>query len=492
MPMQSRTDQVHSYQFFLQRVVSGLVARESDPAELPFRRLGWSAFGGFMIAVLVAAGFGVYGLLVGGGATGWQDGGSVIVEKGSETAYIYRNERLHPMVNIVSAQLALGGDAGVTRVSARSLAGVPRGLTLGIPGAPDGLPAGGSLLTGGWTLCTQQRPDGSGGSETFSVLAVGQPPAGGQPVADRAVLVRDAGAGGGGDAGDDVDVGLHLVWHGHRFEVDARALRALGTGQQRTLPVAPAWLDTLPVGDPLAPGQEPDRGQPTRALGELRSDLGVRTGQVLESAGLHYLVGLDRLREITPLSARILLNDPATGDAYPDGEPDLRTDLPDGALNNAHIDLLPGRAATSPPEQPPELVALAPEDLPVAPVCAGFAPGGFTPEIWSGARLPWQAGGITTPQRTGSGGLLADQVLVEGGRAALVRAVPAPDAPGGTWHLVTDQGIQFRLSAPEVAGMLGYRVDAAVPIAAGLLARLPAGPALDPAQADQPVPLVNG
>lgn len=480
MPMQSRTDQVHSYQFFLQRVVSGLVARESDPAELPFRRLGWSAFAGFMVAVLVAAGFGVYGLLVGGGATAWRDGESVIVEKGSEAAYIYRDDRLHPMVNIVSAQLALGGDAGITRVSARSLAGVPRGLTLGIPGSPEGLPADRNLLAGGWTICTQQRPDGSGGTEPVSVLGVGQPPQGGQPVADAAVLVSDPGAQ------------LWLVWHGHRFEVDAPVARALGTGQQRALPVAPAWLDTLPVGDPLAPRQVPDPGQPTRALGALRTDLGVRTGQVLESAGVHYLVGPDRLQEVTPLSARILLNDPATGDAYPDREPDLRTDLPDGALNNAQIDLLPGRTPTSPPEQPPELVAPAPEDLPEAPVCAAYPPGGFVPQVWAGARLPWQDGGIGTPRQTGSGGLLVDQVLVDGGWGALVRAMSAPDAPGGTWHLVTDQGVQFRLAGPEVAGMLGYQPAAAVPVAAGLLARLPAGPALDPARADRPVPLPAG
>lgn len=243
--------------------------------------------------MLVAAGFGVYGMLVGGGATSWRDGDSVIVEKGSETPYIYRDGRLHPMVNIVSARLALGEHAGISRVSARSLVGVPRGQTLGIPGAPAGLPAGGSLLTGGWTMCTEQRPDGRGGRETVSVLGVGQGPDGGQPAGDRAVLVRDATAGGG----------LHLVWHGHRFAIEdpEPVLLALGADQEEALPAAPAWLDSLPVGDPIASEQVPDPGRSTEAFGDLRTDQGVRTGQVIGSAGASYLVGPERLLRITPL-----------------------------------------------------------------------------------------------------------------------------------------------------------------------------------------------
>ena len=48
--MQSRRDQIHSYQFFMHRVVSGLVTREADPRELPFGRLGGAALGSVMVA----------------------------------------------------------------------------------------------------------------------------------------------------------------------------------------------------------------------------------------------------------------------------------------------------------------------------------------------------------------------------------------------------------------------------------------------------------
>jgi type VII secretion protein EccB len=480
MPMQSRTDQVHSYQFFLQRVVSGLVARESDPAELPFRRLGWSAFGSFMVAVLVAAGFGVYGILVGGGATSWRDGGSVIVEKGSEAPYIYRDERLYPMLNVVSAQLALGGDAGVTRVSARSLEGVPRGPTLGIPGAPQGLPDGQQLLTGGWTLCSQEHPDGQGGRETFSVLGVGRPPEGGQPAGERAILVRDAGVG---------DSDPVLVWHGHRFGLadPAPALLALGASRESALPVASGWLDALPVGDRLAPPEVADRGAPSSAFGELR-DLVLRSGQVIEVAGRHYLVRAEDLLGITPLQADLVVADPATDDAYPDQEPQVLTNLPPGVMANARIDDPHEPSLTSPPQTRPELVSQAPQDVQDAVVCAAFSPGEFVPEVVAGGRLP-VGDAIGTPQRTAEGRLLTDYVLVEGGSAALVQTVASPDATGGSWHIVTDQGVRYALPAPEVAAVFGYQLDRRVRVPAGLLALLPAGPVLDPATAALPADL---
>lgn len=477
--MQSRTDQVHSYQFFLQRVVSGLVARESDPAELPFRRLGWSAFGSIMVAVLVAAGVGIYGFYVGGGATSWQDGSSIVVEKGSETPYLYRDQRLYPMVNFVSAQLALGAGAEVTRVSARSLAGVPRGPTLGIPGAPEGLPGRDQQLTGGWTLCSQQRPDGHGGQETISVLGVGRDPDGGQPAGEQAVLVRDA-------TGDQ----LHLVWHGHRYPLVAvePALHALGASPQRAVPVAPAWLDALPVGDPLEPPAASDPGAPTDALGEVRDDHQVRTGQVIVStAGTHYLVRSEDLREITPLQAELVLADPATAEAYPDRAPEPLRDVPPGVLANALVDPLPERTATSPPETRPQVVALAAEAARDAAVCAAFAVGEFTPVVWPGARLSW-VDAVGTPSTTPGGAVLADHVLVTGGRVALVETLASPDAPAGAWQVVTDQGIRYPLPAPEVASVLDLDPVRRVRVPAGLLARLPAGPALDPVAAVLPVP----
>lgn len=483
MPMQSRTDQVHAYQFFLQRVVSGMVAKESDPAEVPFRRLGWAGLGSVMLAVLIIAGFGMYGFLAGGGATSWRDGGSVIVDRDGGVVYIYRDGRLHPMTGLVSAQLALDGNPAVTRVSSASLQGVPRGTTLGIPGAPDALPGPDNLLTGGWSVCSERPPDGRGGRETVSALGIGYAPEGGSPLADgRALLVHDVDGG--------ADARLYLVWNGHRFALvePEPALRALGVSAHRALPVSGAWLDAVPVGDPLRPPLVADPGQPTRAFGDPAGrGPHVRTGQVLEIAGAYYLVGSATVREITPLAADLVLADPATAAAYPDGPPAVRVGLSPGVLTGAVIERLPARTTTSPPEERPELASIAPPDAHDAAVCATFQPGQFTPDVRVAARLPWAASATATGQRAEDGTVLVDYVLVTGGHAVLVQAVSSPTAAGGVWHVVTDQGLRHSLPDPAVAGRFGYDPDRGVRVPAGLVARLPAGPALDPAAATRPV-----
>ena len=57
--MPSRQDQLHSYQFMVQRVVAALVMRETDPAQSPFRR---------------AAGASLASVLVRGDRAGWVRG----------------------------------------------------------------------------------------------------------------------------------------------------------------------------------------------------------------------------------------------------------------------------------------------------------------------------------------------------------------------------------------------------------------------------------
>jgi type VII secretion protein EccB len=460
MPMQSRSDQVHSYEFFLQRVVSGLVARESDPAELPFRRLGWSGFGSIMVTVVVAAVFGIIGVLRGGGNTTWQEDESIIRDKGSGTIYLYIGDKLHPMANLVSAQLATGG-AEVVQVSARSLEGVPRGVTLGIPGAPHALPDGDDLLTASWSLCSQERDNERGEPETISVLGVGTSPVGGQPVGERAVLVRDRAA-----------ETYHMVWRGYRFalssQVDA-TVGALGTSESRALPVSPAWLDGVPEGEPLAPPSAGEPDQPTTAV----DDPDVATGDVIQDGDRFYLVRSDDLVEMTELQAQIVLR--------ASGKQEISARVP----TNAETVELGRPNETTPPESAPEFVA---GDVLSSSVCSVFPAGRFDPVVIAGGELDWQAANETV--RVGENqNALVDYVNVPGGAAVLVQSIPAPDAPGGQWHIVNDQGTRFSLPDESVAGMLGYDSgQQGVQMSGGLVGLLARGPDLDPAVAGPPRP----
>src|SRR5262249_37260553 len=131
---------------------------------------------GVMLAVVALAAVAAYGVLRPGDSTSWRDGKSVIIERETGARFVYRDGVLHPTLNYASALLILGSSQPATAiVSHTSLAGVPRGAPLGIPGAPDPLPAAGDLLTGAWTLCSRPGPQPAGvaTAPAESLLVVG-------------------------------------------------------------------------------------------------------------------------------------------------------------------------------------------------------------------------------------------------------------------------------------------------------------------------------
>ena len=137
--MASRRDQLHSYQFMVQRVVSALVFRKTDPDQSPFRRAGGAVFASVMVAVLALAVVGVIGLFTDGVNSDVTDGKAVILEKETGGRYVYINGTLHPVLNFASGALIVQGTNIISR-SRASLAELPRGAPVGIPNAPDALP----------------------------------------------------------------------------------------------------------------------------------------------------------------------------------------------------------------------------------------------------------------------------------------------------------------------------------------------------------------
>ncbi|MEU5910352.1 type VII secretion protein EccB [Micromonospora sp. NPDC047527] len=453
--MPSRQDQLHSYQFSVQRAVAALVMRETDPAQSPFRRLAGAGLASVLVAAIGLGGSALYGLFAGGGK-GWRDPGAVIVEKESGARFVYRDQRLHPVLNYASALLIVGADRSKTvLVSRRSIDGVPRGLPLGIADAPDSLPAPGRLATSPWTVCST-TPAGAGGDEPRSALLIGTEPGGGRPLGDDALLLRHP------------DGGLHLVWHQRRYLVrdPNRVLAALATTSARAVPVAPALLNSLPAGVDLAPLALPGAGSPSTGVP------GATIGQVYlvrnSGGGRQHAVALDDgLAGITELQAGLLLA--RTGQ----GEPEPMT-LGRFAALPTMPDLAPS-GPTAPPPAPPRLAAAD------AAVCARVGDDGGASEVRWGVHLPDLA---AVPRTAPAGGaVLADHVVVEPGRGAVVEAAAAPGASGGAVSVVTDLGRRYVLADREVLAMLGYRDLRPVRLPAGLVSLVPAGATLDPAAA---------
>jgi type VII secretion protein EccB len=472
--MASRRDELRAHQFLKQRAVSALVVQQTDPELPPFRKPSVAAWGSLAIALVGLTIAGVLGLFGHKSAPKIQAGKNVIVEKGTGARFVFLSGRLEPVANYSSALLALGDHLSTQTLDSSALATLPRGPTVGITGAPDELPGAKQLLPGDWTMCSQPSTNDAGGRVDHSLLLIGQDAGGGTAVGDRAALVTVAATGK-----------QYLVWHGYRHEItDRRAVSAgLGLAGEAVVPVASAWVDVLPVGPALAPIAVPGSGGASRAL----LSRPTRAGQlfvvsVSATARQYYLALANRLMPITPLQTEIQLAAPATKAAYGGRSPrPIRLDPAELTL----ADQAGGTAAVSdPPRDRPTFVR---PDSPTAAACAAFAPGAAVPRVVFGATVPPTTAQQTTPGRSPNGAPLADSVAVPSGHAALVSVVANGQAAAGTLALVTDLGRLYPLASADVPKILGYDGAMPVRIAAVLAARLPQGPALDPARARQPV-----
>jgi type VII secretion protein EccB len=452
----SRQDQVHSHQFVVQRVVAAIVARETDPVPSPFRRAAGAALAGVLVAALGVAAAAVYGALRGGDPSGWRDANAVVIERESGAKYVYRDDRLHPVLNYASALLIVGSpNPNVVTVPRRILAGVARGGRYGIPGAPDALPDPARLLHPPWTVCSQRGE---------STLSLAEPDEAGSGLDDRVALLVAA------PGGEPV-----MIWGGRRYRVLDRevVLAALGWSGQSAVPVSAAWLNVLPVGADLARVPIAGRGRPSSAL------KGAKVGQVFvvenQGGGRVYGVALPAgLAQITQVQADLLLSDPETASLV--GQRDAIRLGPAELTVALRSSLVPG-GETAPPETTPALRRPASG----AALCAAFGPDGIARVRIPTVNRPGQA------VETRGGPALADHVAVPPGAGAVIEVLASPGAPSGTLSLVTDLGVRYPVPSADVLAMLGYGGTAPVRVPAELAALLPAGPGLDPGAARAPV-----
>ncbi|MEU8655738.1 type VII secretion protein EccB [Actinoplanes philippinensis] len=433
--MPSRQDELHSYQYSVQRVVAALVSHDPDPHRSPLRRAGVTALVGLLVAALTVGGFAVYGLFTGHSMAEANDTTAVLVEKNSGARYVYLKSdgKLHPVLNYTSGLLLTEGDTpSLKTVPAGKLAEIPLGATLGIPDAPDALPASGSLLGGAWSVCTD-----TASGRARSTLVVGAAPGGSAPAGG--LLVRDASGR------------THLIHDGKRHLLPADRVdaieRALGWYGTRPWLVATAWADAVPAG--------PDLAAPVVPGGRKNSVIpGRRVGQVLTGDGRTYAVVLaDGIAALTEMQAKLMATTPVTV------EPEVFLKLP-----------------------PSGTQILGAEGLPATVPKLADAPAGACVTM-PGAAIRVDP---TIPAGTApSGKARVDLVHVPRGKGALVEATASPDAPegSGTVSLITDAGLYYPLASRDLLSRLGYGSVRPARIPAQLVAYMPAGPALDPVRA---------
>lgn len=437
--MQTQRDHVHAYQFMVGRMTSALVSGDPGAFEPPARRASVGLIIGIVLAVLVTAGFGVYGLVRPGGSTAWRKPGVILVEAETGTRYVLLDGVLHPTLNQASAMLRQGADAKVKRISRNSLAGLPHGAPIGISGGPDPVPRQADLVGGPSLLCL------TGGTErAAATLLAGAPDRPAQPLPEQEyLLVRGT---------DGVS---HLVWRATKYRLaDGAVPAALGMASDAELPAPDLWLDLLRDGPVIGPAPIQDSGTPGPVVGGAGHSVGQLFEQRVGADARQFYVllrdGIARLTEteFTLLAGRAGIPDPvpissAAVVAAPKSD--------DTSLTDRLPDLMTIRQAR-PGDRAACLLLTTPG--PVVPVLAGDLPVSRTTRSGLGVWLPPAAG------------LLAAEAPVPEGQRAPKR------------YLITDQGTTYPIPDDDSLRALGLGGATPVAMDARLLAALPAGPSL--------------
>jgi type VII secretion protein EccB len=472
--MQTRRDLYQAHRLMMQRLGMALLQGEPDVPESPMRRHNVAMFCGVLVAVLVTAAFGIWGLMKPGGATSLTAPGTLIVEEQTGATYVYSRQeaKLIPVANYTSARLLLDtADVTVRTVSSASLAGFSRGTLVGIPGAPDSLPAREKLVRGPWSACVAEIVDPAGTRKPY-VSLVGGMDVGGRPFGDEAMVADDGQQS-------------WVILADRCMRVSDAGVRALTGAQPRQVPAT--WLNALPIGPDFRGPRIPGLGRRVKGPdGRVSAGGRVYTVPAVTGGDARWYVLLgDGLAPISQAQATLLLQDPASKGAY--GRSPVRAIEVDAARANAAPRSRTSLAAEGMPATMPKIST--PD--PAAPLCTVYsdtAKGSTRARLTIGSRVP-----IPVPQGAASDQDHFDQVLLPPGGAVLAGLLPGEGQLGAVqnYSLVTDQGRRFALASGDLLPKLGYDFSEVAPLPAHLLHLIPEGPVLDPAAARMPVPITQ-
>ncbi|GAA0326943.1 type VII secretion protein EccB [Streptomyces polychromogenes] len=469
--MASRRDELNAYTFAKRRTVAAFLRPSATGTEEDAPRPLRTVLPGLVAGALLVSGAGVWGLFSPQAPKGWDTPGAmVIVGKRSTTRYVVLSTdvdgtartRLHPVLNLASARLLLDPrhSTEVSRIDDGLLdAGKPpRGPVIGIPYAPDRLPAERDAAKAKrWAVCQRSGGDGRGVRTAAFVLAdreAGLLDGAHRTTGGQVLYVRSTGGAGERYLVDPAGTKYRLP--DGRPDSGTLTTALVGTGATPQ-PVTEEWLATLAPGDDLGFPQLPGTVGATAGAPGLGAD-GNRVGMVLSartgSGTQHYVVLPDRVAGVSEFVARLLIAAPATGPlgmrgrarevdvqalrtgpGVPAFKDDVRWPRTQGTPVNS-VGTGPGSAPAGERRDTVCSVLRSVDDR-GEPTLSTWAGPGFPVDITAGG-----TGAYVTPGT----GLLYTQVR---GR---------PDGAGGALFLVTDTGLRYAVPADGGAGRPGAGV----------------------------------
>ncbi|GGZ67289.1 type VII secretion protein EccB [Streptomyces bluensis] len=460
---QQRRDELAAYTFARKRTVAAFLAPSPGGSEEGAPRPVRTVMPSLAVGVILVIGFIAWGVIKPTAPKGWDTPGEyIIVDSDSTTRYVVLPDKetkaktLHPVLNYASAKLLLDkGKGSVIEVPGKEIdkSGIPHGPTLGIPYAPDRLPAKDDAEKAKtWAVCERPAP----GSERAIDRAVFVLDSGDAKVLHdsrrvdnrKALYVIDSktsqeylvdGKGNafalGGGSGQSGQSGLDDT------AMEQLRAAAIGTGATPQ-PVSQEWLRTLHEGGVITFPTIPGIGGTTSVDGlpEEAQTVG-RVLKAKEPQGDHYYVVLkDEVASISPFVANLLKYSPQAKLAYPNGDiDDIKADTSTiieangGGSNKFYGDR--GWPQEIPQQANPAAVET---DAPRNTSCSVYS-GKIGPDnkpqlsAWAGADYPKK--------------VIADSLsaYVSSGSGLLFREVAGGAAGGGATYLLTDTGLRYSL-----------------------------------------------
>lgn len=289
--------QVRAFWFLRRRLAHALLRRS------PNMDVEWEWWQ--KLAVQLSAGIALVGVLGAFVLSWWRTEGliydtKILADNKQSTLYVNMAGRLHPVLNLVSAQLITGSPDQPAFVSAAEIAKMPKGPLVGIEKAPLATPTVLSPDVSRWAVC-----------DTASKTLAGVPSVTG--------INGELTASAGGkvlDPGEAVLMSYgtqpFVVAGGLRMPLDMsdRAVAGpLGVEPGRRIPaMSRALFDAIPAGGRLAVPVVPDAGAPSPInLGmPLVNGAVVVTRDVSSSTDQYYVVTGDGVQPISPVVAAML------------------------------------------------------------------------------------------------------------------------------------------------------------------------------------------
>ena len=455
--MPTARDLVEAYGYASRRQVLALLQGDDSFTTDGRRRLNRSVIGGLLVCVGIVAAVGIAGFLSNGSSSSLPSQG-VIVDSATGGNYVLVDHVLHPALNLASARLIAGSQS--TTVSSSTLRSVPRGLPVGILGAPDQLPPTSALVAGPWTVCSV-APQASAARPRVTVSVGATSPA---PVPAGASLTVTS-----------PDGRLWLLSGGLRFEVTDPAATLLQLDRVAPVPVLDQVLSLVPQGPSLQSPGVPDAGRSPAVRLPFAATVGDVVQTTLPSGTqARYVVLSQGLAPIGTFAAALLVDSSA-------GRHTLTVPAADVAQAP------PVRAGFLPAAWPNSLDLIAPPQ-PGLPLCVTYAralartAGAWPVAVSEPRSVPVPAHGRAVAAGGGTLPTVATGVAVPPGRGSLVKATGSGGVDG-SYVLVTDTGLRYPIASSTGVTRLGYSTSAASPTPLPFVQLLPVGPSLDPTRA---------